>query len=81
MMAMIPGKAGLPYPYDQDLSDVVVRVNGKRPATRASLAKSMKVASYLKAGASLVERNLGGHTRPRMWPRAAGSRTGPAFVS
>jgi hypothetical protein len=60
MMAMIPGKAGLPYPYDQDLSGIVVRVKGKRPVTRASLANSMKVASYLKAGASLVERNLGG---------------------
>jgi hypothetical protein len=58
--AVIPIKASLPYPYDQDFSDIVVRIKGKRATTRASLANSMKVASYLKAGASLVERNLDG---------------------
>lgn len=58
---MTPSKTDLPYPYDQDFSGIVVRVKGKRPRTRTSLVNSMKVASYLKAGATLVERNLGGH--------------------
>ncbi|HET6533760.1 MAG TPA: hypothetical protein VFH03_24495 [Actinoplanes sp.] len=53
------GKTDLPYPYDQDFSGIVTRVKGVREATRAALVNSPKVASYLKAGASLVERNLG----------------------
>jgi hypothetical protein len=73
MSPMIAGKAGLPYPYDQDLSGIVIRIKGKRPTTRASLANSMKVASYLKAGASLVERNLGGQD-PTVGPAEGGRK-------
>jgi hypothetical protein len=53
------GKTDLPYPYDQDFSGIVTRVKGVREATRTALVNSPKVASYLKAGANLVERNLG----------------------
>jgi len=53
------GKTDLPYPYDQDFSGIVTRVKGVRESTRAALVNSPKVASYLKAGASLVERHLG----------------------
>ncbi len=53
------GKANLPYPYNQDFTGIVTRVKGVREATRAALVNSPKVASYLKAGANLVEQNLG----------------------
>jgi len=56
---MTVGKADLPYPYNQDFSGIVTRVKGVREATRAALVNSPKVASYLKAGANLVEQNLG----------------------
>ena len=56
---MIATKRHLPYPYDQDLRGIVTRVKGKRPATRATLPNELKVASYLKAGVNLIERNLG----------------------
>ncbi|MET0426750.1 MAG: hypothetical protein ABW046_22980 [Actinoplanes sp.] len=56
---MTYGKKDLPYPYSQDFSGIVTRVKGVRVSTRAALVNSLKVASYLKAGANLVERNLG----------------------
>ena len=56
---MTYGKKDLPYPYSQDFSGIVTRVKGVRESTRAALVNSLKVASYLKAGANLVERNLG----------------------
>ncbi|MBB4761626.1 hypothetical protein ACFQFC_36320 [Amorphoplanes digitatis] len=56
---MTASKRHLPYPYDQDLIGIVTRVKGKRPATRAALPNDLKVASYLKAGVTLIERNLG----------------------
>ena len=56
---MTYGKKDLPYPYCQDFSGIVTRVKGVRESTRTALVNSAKVASYLKAGANLVERNLG----------------------
>jgi hypothetical protein len=56
---MTYGKNDLPYPYSQDFSGIVTRVKGVREATRSALVNSLKVASYLKAGANLVEQNLG----------------------
>jgi hypothetical protein len=56
---MTYGKKDLPFPYDQDFSGIVTRVKGIRESTRIALVNSPKVASYLKAGANLVERNLG----------------------
>ena len=56
---MHTGKAGLPFPYDQDFTSIVTRVKGKRAGTRAALVNSAKVAAYLRAGATLVERKLG----------------------
>jgi hypothetical protein len=56
---MTLGKKDLPYPYNQDFSGIVTRVKGVREATRAALVNSPKVASYLKAGANLIEQNLG----------------------
>jgi hypothetical protein len=52
-------KKDLPFPYDQDFSGIVTRVKGIREATRIALVNSRKVASYLKAGANLVEKHLG----------------------
>ena len=59
MYSVENGKTLLPYPYDQDFSGIVTRVKGKRDSTRANLVNSLKVASYLRAGAALIERNLG----------------------
>jgi hypothetical protein len=56
---MTYGKKDLPYPYCEDFSGIVTRVEGVRESTRAALVNSLKVASYLKAGANLVERHLG----------------------
>lgn len=56
---MTYGKKDLPYPYSQDFSGIVTRVKGVRESTRTALVNSLKVASYLKAGANLVEENLG----------------------
>ena len=56
---MTYGKKDLPFPYDQDFSGIVTRVKGIRETTRIALVNSPKVASYLKAGANLVERHLG----------------------
>jgi hypothetical protein len=55
---MMDAKRDLPFPYNQDFSGIVTRVKGVREATRAALVNSPKVASYLKAGANLVEQNL-----------------------
>jgi hypothetical protein len=65
---MTYGKKDLPYPYDQDFSGIVTRVKGVRESTRAALVNSLKVASYLKAGANLVERNLGAPSKPATGP-------------
>jgi hypothetical protein len=56
---MTYGKKDLPYPYSQDFSGIVTRVKGVRESTRVALVNSPKVASYLKAGANLIEQNLG----------------------
>ena len=56
---MTYSKKDLPFPYCEDFSGIVTRVKGVREATRAALVNSPKVASYLKAGANLVEQNLG----------------------
>jgi len=56
---MTVAKKDLPYPYCQDFSGIVTRVKGVRQATRDALVNSPKVASYLKAGANLIEENLG----------------------
>ncbi|GID97049.1 hypothetical protein ACFQFC_38605 [Amorphoplanes digitatis] len=57
---MTYGKKDLPFPYDQDFSGIVTRVKGVREATRVALINSPKVASYLKAGANLIEQHFGG---------------------
>jgi hypothetical protein len=56
---MTYGKKALPFPYSQDFSGIVTRVKGVRTSTRAALVNSLKVASYLKAGANLVAQHLG----------------------
>ncbi|MCA2211946.1 hypothetical protein [Jidongwangia harbinensis] len=67
-------KRDLPYPYDQDFREIVTRVKGKREQTRERLANSLKVASYLKAGTTLIERNLG--SQEPAADSAAGERAG-----
>ena len=78
---MTYGKKDLPYPYCQDFSGIVTRVKGVRESTRAALVNSPKVASYLKAGANLVEQNLGALRLGGRRPTAAASSTGRACAS
>jgi hypothetical protein len=56
---MTSAKKDLPFPYDQDFSGIVTRVKGIRESTRVALVNSPKVASYLKAGANLIQQHLG----------------------
>ncbi|GLZ14434.1 hypothetical protein Acsp04_46690 [Actinomadura sp. NBRC 104425] len=52
-------KRHLPYPYDQDLSGVLRRLNRRTPASRHRLANDPVTAAYLAAGMRLIERHLG----------------------
>ncbi|WP_242903629.1 TetR family transcriptional regulator C-terminal domain-containing protein [Actinomadura terrae] len=52
-------KHQLPYPYDQDLSGVLRRLNRRTPASRGRLANDPVTAAYLAAGMRLIETHLG----------------------
>lgn len=52
-------KARLPWPYDQDLSQVLVHLDRRTPDSRARLANDPVTAAYLAAGMRLIERHLG----------------------
>jgi hypothetical protein len=52
-------KRHLPFPYSQDLSTILRRLNRRRPGSRAKLANDVTTASYLAAGMRLIQRNLG----------------------
>ncbi|WP_067451918.1 hypothetical protein [Actinomadura macra] len=52
-------KHQLPYPYDQDLSGVLRRLNRRTPASRNRLANDPVTAAYLAAGMRLIGRHLG----------------------
>ncbi|HEX6470505.1 MAG TPA: hypothetical protein VF069_15515 [Streptosporangiaceae bacterium] len=52
-------KAGLPSPYDQDLSKVLAHLDRRTPGSRAKLANDPVTAAYLAAGMRLIERHLG----------------------
>jgi hypothetical protein len=78
---MTYGKKDLPYPYSEDFSGVVTRVKGVRGSTRAALVNSLKVASYLKAGANLVERNLGAPASARSGDGTKAYWSGLHFLS
>ncbi|QXJ22663.1 hypothetical protein AGRA3207_003705 [Actinomadura graeca] len=52
-------KHRLPYPYDQDLSGVLRRLNRRTPASRDRLANDPVTAAYLAAGMRLIGRHLG----------------------
>ena len=60
-------KRDLPFPYDQDLSEVLPHVGTltrSRPASRAQLANDPVTAAYLHAGMRLLNRHLGPGARP-----------------
>jgi hypothetical protein len=52
-------KQQLPYPYDQDLSPILRRLDRRTPASRTRLANDPVTAAYLAAGMRLIERHLG----------------------
>ncbi|WP_279782594.1 TetR family transcriptional regulator C-terminal domain-containing protein [Sphaerisporangium sp. TRM90804] len=52
-------KQQLPSPYDQDLSQVLRRLDRRTPASRDRLANDPVTAAYLMAAMRLIERHLG----------------------
>ena len=54
-----PGKRNLPFPYDQDLSQVLRHIKRRTPAGRVRLANDPLTASYLRAGKLLLDQHLG----------------------
>ena len=65
-------KARLPYPFNEDLSPVLLRLNRRTERGRRQLANDPVTAAYLAAALRLVERHLG----PR--PAAATTPSGAA---
>jgi hypothetical protein len=51
-------KDRLPFPYTQDLSQVVRRLNRRKPESRHRLANDPVTAAYLAAAMRLIERHL-----------------------
>jgi hypothetical protein len=52
-------KQQLPYPYDQDLSDVLRGLNRRTPFGRRRLANDPVTAAYLLAAVRLIQHHLG----------------------
>jgi hypothetical protein len=52
-------KQQLPYPYDQDLSKILVGLNRRTPFARRRLANDPVTAAYLAAAVRLIQRHLG----------------------
>ena len=52
-------KQELPYPYDQDLSQVLRNLNRRTPFGRRRQANDPVTAAYLFAAAQLIQRHLG----------------------
>jgi len=52
-------KQQLPYPYNQDLSKILVGLNRRTPFARRRLANDPVTAAYLAAAVRLIQRHLG----------------------
>src|ERR1700677_4403240 len=62
-------KQQLPYPYNQDLSKILLGLERRTPFARRRLANDPVTAAYLVAAVRLIQRNLGpGATRPAADP-------------
>ncbi|WP_433077935.1 hypothetical protein ACQP1P_35890 [Dactylosporangium sp. CA-052675] len=68
-------KAALPAPYNQDFTGIVRHVRGKKDSTRSALVNSPKVALYIWAGTTLINRQFG----PRAQAPAAGAGRRPVW--
>jgi hypothetical protein len=65
-------KSRLPYPFNEDLSPVLLRLNRRTERGRQQLANDPVTAAYLAAALRLVERHLGPHpTTATTTPSAA----------
>jgi hypothetical protein len=77
-------KQRLPFPYDQDLSQVISHVDRRTPHSRKRLANDPVTAAYLAAAMRLIERHLGpGATRKQIDPEDENSVERPllSFLS
>ncbi|MDJ0460206.1 hypothetical protein [Streptomyces sp. H27-C3] len=70
-------KRELPFPYDQDLSEVLRHLNRRTRTFRTRLSNDPVTASYLAAGMRLLGRHLG----PGTPQRAHGERPFLSFLS
>ena len=66
-------KSRLPYPFNEDLSPVLLRLNRRTERGRQQLANDPVTAAYLAAALRLVERHLG--------PRPATAAAGPGATA
>jgi hypothetical protein len=64
-------KSRLPYPFNEDLSPVLRRLNRRTERGRQQLANDPVTAAYLAAALRLVERHLGPHPTATGTPSAA----------
>ena len=64
-------KSRLPYPFNEDLSPVLLRLNRRTERGRQQLANDPVTAAYLAAALRLVERRLGPRTEPLGTPHPA----------
>lgn len=76
-------KSRLPYPFNEDLSPVLLRLNRRTDRGRQQLANDPVTAAYLAAALRLVERHLGPRpTATTTSPSVPGTRTnGEAIVA
>jgi hypothetical protein len=73
-------KQQLPYPYNQDLSQVLRRLDRRTPASRSRLANDPVTAAYLAAAMRMIERHLGpGAERTPIDPEDENSVARPLF--
>src|SRR3954468_22831012 len=61
-------KDALPRPYNGDFAGIVTRVKGSRDQTRSALVNSLKVASYIRAGVTIIEDTLGSSASSTPFP-------------
>jgi hypothetical protein len=58
-MSDMGNQRSLPYPYNQDLSSILRRLDCRTPASHSKLANDPETKAYLAAAMRLIERNLG----------------------
>jgi len=74
-------KSRLPYPFNEDLSPVLLRLNRRTERGRRQLANDPVTAAYLAAALRLVERRLGPRSEPASPPQPTAERSFFGFLT